>query len=55
MIDHQVQEDQFTEAPVTFRDISEVKKALVRRLNTIYHARIAYPKKEDEDQQEDNS
>lgn len=55
VIDHQVQEDQFTEAPVTFRDITEVKNALVRRLNTIYHARIAYPKKEDEDPQESNS
>lgn len=50
VIDHQVQEDQFTEAPITFRDIKEVKNALVRRLNTIYHARIAYPKKEDENQ-----
>ena len=49
VIDYQVQEDQFTESPITFKDITNVKNALVKRLNTIYHARIAYPKKEDED------
>lgn len=47
IIDHQVSDDQFTEAPITFKDITDVKNALVKRLNTIYHARIAYPKKED--------
>lgn len=47
IIDHQVQEDQFTEAPITFKDITDVKNALVKRLNTIYHARISYPKKEE--------
>lgn len=46
IIDHQVQEDQFTESPISFKDITDVKNALVRRLNTIYHARISYPRNE---------
>lgn len=49
IIDHQMQEDQFVNAPITFQDISKVKDAFAKRLMTIYHARIAYPKKEDED------
>lgn len=49
VIDYQVQEDQFTESPITFLDITNIKNALVKRLNTIYHARIVYPKKEDEE------
>jgi hypothetical protein len=48
IIDHQMQEDQFTEAPITYKNITVVKDALVKRLSTIYHARIAYPKKEEE-------
>ncbi len=46
IIDQQMQDDQFTLAPITFRDISDIKDAFVRKLTTIYHARIAYPKKE---------
>ena len=48
IIDHQMQEDQFIYAPISFKDISDAKDAFVRRLSTIYHARIAYPKKEKE-------
>lgn len=47
IIDYQMQEDQFTEAPISFRDITFAKDVLVKRLSTIYHARIAYPKEED--------
>ena len=47
IIDHQMQEDQFTEAPISFRDITLAKNVLVKRLLTIYHARISYPKEED--------
>jgi putative nucleotidyltransferase with HDIG domain len=48
IIDHQMQEDQFTDAPISFKDISVAKDAFVKRLLTIYHARIKYPKKGDE-------
>lgn len=47
IIDHQMQEDQFTDAPISFKDISMAKDAFVKRLLTIYHARIKYPQKGD--------
>jgi membrane-associated HD superfamily phosphohydrolase len=45
IINHQMQEDQFTEAPLTFKDITDIKEIFVKRLSTIYHARITYPDK----------
>ncbi|HUS87530.1 MAG TPA: HDIG domain-containing protein [Bacteroidales bacterium] len=54
IIDHQMQEDQFTEAPITFRDISSIKDSFVRRLTTIYHARISYPNKEVKEEEKQN-
>jgi putative nucleotidyltransferase with HDIG domain len=45
IIETQVQEGQFAEAPVTFKDIAEIKKVLIKRLVNIFHARIAYPKR----------
>ena len=45
IIDIQVQEGQFTEAPITFKDISDIKKVLIKRLLNIFHVRIAYPKR----------
>jgi putative nucleotidyltransferase with HDIG domain len=48
IIDNQMEEGQFTLAPITFRDISKIKETFVSRLNTIYHARIEYPDKKDE-------
>jgi hypothetical protein len=44
IIDSQIDDDQFEEADITFRDIKKVKEVFKSRLNTIYHARIAYPK-----------
>ncbi len=41
----QEQDGQFSDTPLTFRDMTEVKKALVRTLSNIYHARITYPKR----------
>jgi putative nucleotidyltransferase with HDIG domain len=41
----QEQDGQFSETPLTFRDLTEVKKTLVRILSNIYHARISYPKR----------
>ncbi|MBS0010716.1 MAG: HDIG domain-containing protein, partial [Bacteroidales bacterium] len=46
IIDKQMEEGQFTLAPVTFRDITKIKDTFVSRLTTIYHARISYPKDE---------
>ncbi len=44
IIDYQLREGQFNEAPITFRDISKVKEIFKNRLINIYHARIEYPK-----------
>ena len=42
----QEQDGQFSETPLTFKDVSDIKKVFVKRLLTIYHARIAYPGRE---------
>lgn len=47
IIDAQMKEGQFTLAPITFRDIHDIKETFVSRLMTIYHARIAYPDKKE--------
>jgi len=39
----QEHEDQFSDAPLTFRDIAEIKEVFKKRLLNIYHSRIAYP------------
>ncbi len=41
----QEQDGQLSEAPLTFKDISEIKKVFVKRLSNIYHARIEYPER----------
>ncbi len=43
IIDTQIQENQFDNANITFKDISSIKKIFKRRLMNIYHVRIAYP------------
>ena len=43
VIDNQIMDDQFTDAPITFHDISRIKEVFKKRLINIYHARIAYP------------
>lgn len=43
IIDTQVAEGLHAESPVSFRDIRVIKDAFVKRLRTIYHARIVYP------------
>ena len=47
IIDYQLREGQFNEAPITFRDITKVKDIFKTRLLNIYHARIEYPKAEE--------
>ncbi|REJ80365.1 MAG: HDIG domain-containing protein [Bacteroidetes bacterium] len=43
IIDHQIEENQFVNSPITLRDISEIRKIFKKMLNSIYHARIEYP------------
>lgn len=43
VIENQIRDGQFTDAPITFQDISIIKEVLKKRLVNIYHARIAYP------------
>lgn len=43
IIDNQIQEDQFINAPITFKEISEVKEVFKQKLKNMYHARIEYP------------
>ncbi len=43
IIDTQVQEKQFDNADITFKDITTVKDIFKRMLLNIYHVRIAYP------------
>lgn len=40
---------QFDECELTFRDLANVERALVKALNGIYHARIAYPQSDKKD------
>jgi len=48
LIDYQIEEKQFDEANITLFEISEVKKIFKEKLQNIYHARIEYPKEEQE-------
>ena len=43
IIDKQMEEDQFINANVTFKDIQAIKKVLKSKLANIYHLRIEYP------------
>jgi len=42
----QEQDEQFSDVPLTYKDISDIKAAFKKRLSTIYHVRIAYPERE---------
>ena len=43
IVGHQAEEDQFSQADITFADISTVKEIFKNRLSNIYHNRIEYP------------
>ena len=43
IIDSQVNEGLFNESPISFKDIGDVKKTLIKRLLTFYHTRVSYP------------
>lgn len=47
IINSQIEEHQFDNAPITFREIEESKEVFKRKLKSIYHARIEYPKLKD--------
>lgn len=44
IIDHQINENQFMNADITFKDINQIKKIFKKRLMNIYHVRIEYPR-----------
>lgn len=41
----QEQDGQFSDIPLTFKDISDIKDSFKKRLQNIYHIRIAYPER----------
>lgn len=43
MIDQQIADGQFANAPISFRDVTEIKAVFVQRLTMINHHRIKYP------------
>lgn len=43
IIDKQVEEKQFLNANITFREIEQIKKILKGKLKNIYHLRVEYP------------
>lgn len=50
IVNAQMMDGQFADAPITFRDIEIAKQAFKEELMTIYHSRISYPEiKKDEE------
>jgi len=43
MIDGQIAEGQFKDAPITFQDVETVKTVFVEKIKSFYHTRIVYP------------
>ena len=43
IIDSQIAEGAFKDAPLTFRNIEQIKAKLIEKLKTIYHTRVSYP------------
>ncbi len=43
IINTQIKEEQFINAPITFKEITEVKEVFKQKLKNIYHTRIEYP------------
>ena len=42
-IDEIIAEGELSETPLTFRDVTEIRRVLINRLKAIYHPRISYP------------
>ncbi len=47
IIDSKVQGHELDNAPITFRDIREIKAVFIEKLKNIYHLRIQYPTEKD--------
>ncbi len=45
MIDNQIAEGEFKDAPITFRDVELVKAVFKEKIKNIYHNRIKYPER----------
>jgi len=43
MIDSQIADGQFKEAPISFRDVETVKEVFKEKVKNMYHSRIVYP------------
>lgn len=43
IIDGQVRDGMFRDSPISFKDVEDIKAALKKRLQTMYHGRVAYP------------
>ena len=43
MIDGQIADGQFKDAPISFRDVETVKEVFKEKIKNMYHARIVYP------------
>ncbi|HEU4716754.1 MAG TPA: HDIG domain-containing protein [Bacteroidia bacterium] len=44
IIDHQADQHQFDNSDITMKDISAIKKIFKKKLRSIYHVRVEYPK-----------
>lgn len=44
IIDSQIEQEQFSNANITFKDITVLKKLFIKELLSIYHVRVEYPK-----------
>ena len=49
LIDAQVEEKLFQKAPITFLEVDRIKNLFIKKLQTIYHSRIAYPELKEDD------
>lgn len=45
IIDNQIEQQQYINSDITFRDISAIKKIFKKMLKSIYHVRVEYPRK----------
>lgn len=43
MIDSQIADGQFKNAPISFRDVETVKEVFKEKVKNMYHSRIVYP------------
>ena len=45
LIKSKMEDDQFVNSNITFKEISQIKRIFKKMLKSIYHVRIAYPEK----------